>query len=593
MLAILFLGYTHGVQSALAQEKSEVPRAQVRLQAAVGGAVSISLDGRTTTTTETLRQSPEPKVFGNVSFSLTKDQQFLVITSQSKEVVVEAVGFDGWAARLVTNDVLQVRIDPVKRVIDLLTPAGNKEPVSMRFADGAKAVMKAGSTARFDLFDDQSYYLSGQGQVAAANADGLEKELSIQWPPMAGGRLVSTNDSGDKKHLRRITPIIHISIAGALRDAVTNSATSTNQGLTILVDDRRIQLQRGESREVAMPNGSVIDFSYPPDTYRLDWRVRKGFFYITLHEFQCWEAIAITDQRGWYQWDAGSRAIDITNRTLVDTHPPNKFILCTLSRTFTGRGARVTIAPRSMFHYIQILTCETWAGAGDGDVKLYSSLKPTPFDLTKGNLLVRSGLPVGAGTDVPRNAVGLSWDPGKPLGVTSSKGGTVLPPDSEKLVPQGEGGEINVQYTGPGLVTTTAVGGSYTLQPKVLNDWTFDVLQGDGVSFNLDVDHGVFIIQADPNNNSPVHVGAPGRTVPVLEPGTVLTIVLSDPRTVRPNWERGIIFFESAGADTPGAFGTAPVSLPPPDGRGTPVPFGQLVEQPRILEPPASVTGKE
>lgn len=580
--------------SAEGEEGVKTGRAQVRLQAKADGAISVYVDGQPALTTGATSQPSQTQAIGGVAFSWSKDRQFLIIQGKEKEVVVEADSFKDWAAKVGTNDILEVRLDATKRVMDFIHPVENREPVVMRFGDGAKAALKPGSTARFDLFDDQSYYLSGQGRVETVNADGLEKALNTQWPPMAGGQLVSTNDAGGKAHLQRITPITHISIAGTLRDATPNAVVSTNQELTILAGDRRISLRRGESREAVMPNGSVIDFSFPPDAYRLDWRVRKGLFYITIQGFECWQAVAITDQRGGYQWDLGSRAIDVTNQTPTDEHPPNKSILCTLSRTFTARGTRVTIAPRSLFQYIQIQNCDIWAGSGDGDTKLYSPNTERPIDLAKGNVLVRSGLPARPGAEVPKQRVGLTWNPSEPLEVSSAKGGARIPPGTQRTVPQGDFGELSINYSSPGIVSITAVGGSYTLQPKVLDNWTFNVLQGDGVSFNLDLDKGLFIVTANPNNTFSVDVSVPSRSVPSLGPGDAWTYVVRGTGIETSRWEHVANFFEPAGANSPMRDATAPLTRQsPPEGGSIPVVFGYPINplQPRIFQPPASVVG--
>lgn len=589
-------GVTRMGMAATAGQSASDGRVHLRLEAAAG-ITSIHVDGSKAVTLNALQASKQAQLFGGVAVSLTKDEQFLMIQARDREVVIEAEGAKDWAAKVGTNDMLQVRYVPAKRVIDFITPSGNEQPVVMRFVDGAKAAVKAGSAARLDYFDDQSYYFSGQGQVGTANADGLDQELNPQWPPMAGGPLVSTNAVGKgARHMLRVTPLTLVSIGGDLKEAINPASTSTNRSLTILVGTERISLKPGETRKVTTPNGSTIDLSFPSDRPRLEWKVGKGLFQITLQSIECWAAMSLTDQAGSCQWDAGSRAIDIENTTSPDQHAPTKPILCALSGAFTGRGARVALGPKSLFQYIQIQACDLWSGGGRGDVKLYTPSKQQFVDLAKGNLLVRSGLPIGGGANVPKQKVGLAWDARQPLDLTSSKGGARIDPDSQQTVSQGDLGDLNVKYTSPGLVSTAAAGGSYSLEPRILNNWTFDLLEGDGLTFNLDRDGGLFVVRADPKNSYPVRVGTPSQPVPMLWPGDSLTFVL--PKTGTPvlsSVSDAIYIFEPAGASPPSALANAPYTAPLPDGRSTPVPFGSPIDPllPHIVEPPVTVSGNE
>ncbi|MEW6305539.1 MAG: hypothetical protein AB1705_18840 [Verrucomicrobiota bacterium] len=505
---------------------------------------------------------------------LSPSARTISINSKEKEVILEAAGFEGWAARVPLKHEASIAPDWKKVLLDVRVGASNTEPVLMRFADGAKAALGPGAQCRFDLMRDQSYYLAGMGEVDTVSADGVERKLSPFVLPMTGGPLVRETDPDGKSRMKRLTPLITITFSGDLPGEIVLDHASAEV----------MQLTSGQTRTLKASAGQEIVLKNNASNTTFDWSVTKGLFRFHNAGLPCWDGYGLTDQAADMQWGA-TPTIDISNRT------PTTTPVVTHLLTMLGRNLSAIVAPRSTFQYHQIEPCQTFAGSGIGDVRLYNSDLQQMTSLAQGNVLMKSGVPVTGAVSSRNPKLVLNWEINTPLEVRSQEGVSLVTPDSRKQITFSKtGGKIDVVYDNQGTVLFRSLVGDYSVQPKALSSWTFDVTEGDGVSFTLDRRTGVFVAKTGQENSSQVNVISETGFLPAMDPGATLTFVISREAPLFSRSEGNIIFFESAGSGASG-FATAPVNFPAPLGRLPPPLFGVVSEfdVSRIPQPPVSI----
>lgn len=377
-------------------------RARVMLDVEATGQTRITVDGREFGALDPLLAGQSAATANEVTFSYAEGRA-VNVSSKTREVIVESAGLPGWATRITANNAASFRFNPAKTCVDVSTKA-NTETVIMRFPDSGMAEMGADSAARFDLFRDQSYYVSGFGTVKAQSADGQPVMLSHQAPltastvqsttmersiseaprpPLASGPLPTATDASGRAVLNRLTPTTDVLISGTFAN-----------GLTIRVGDRTVELGAGKAAEtVSLPNGSTIEFTMDRANEVLAWRVEKGYFTLRMdgEAFRLWRANALTDESGTLRWDKSvfPHTLVLKNTTPATPNGANNMILVDLakdvppySRYFDSPqpGFYASVKPGATFSYSPSETrpdaggnknMRVGASAPDGGVNIY------------------------------------------------------------------------------------------------------------------------------------------------------------------------------------------------------------------------------
>jgi hypothetical protein len=545
------------------------------------GGVSVSVNGEWVLDVEAFQKTDGHKNLKGVTFSWDKENEVLVIGSDTGEVILEGKGFEGWAAKAALGDKVRLRVDTKKFVIDVSTPQSNKKSLIMRFGDGAKAEVEPGSHARFDLFKDKSYYLSGSGKVHTINADGFEADLSPYLPPMTGGPVEQrTNDLG-VVYNHRLSPVLQFRIIG-----------HTNNGMAFWLDNQYVQIATNEVKRVELPNGSVATLILT-ERGSLDWKVSKGYFRVSIDGFRCWRATGLTDQAADHAWDLGAKAVDLKNQSPNNIAPPNRVIHTQMNRTTSA-----AVYPAATFQYTSIEDCQVFAGSSHGGrVDLYDSGAKREMTLVPGNHIVRPGSFAGAlrGGNGPQHDVKISWESGDAVTLDGAYGQSSVSSRSRQTLKQPNGnGQMEVTYGDGGMVTVTAVSEGIVLRPEGLQNWSIEIPEGETVSLNLDVRKGLFTVQTAEGNQSTIRIDTGTGFIPLMDPDSTLSFIMGGREGSVVGGVRGnVIIYESAGAAV-GEGVSTPGQPPLPNGQ-LPALFGQVgpnvnvsLIPPVILQPPAT-----
>lgn len=536
------------------------PRTSLTLASAPDKGLAISLSGTKYVLPQEMSSLDKAAKAAGITVALVtpKPPYELRVSSVTHEVVMEASGFDGWGSKVDLGASCQIHPDFARQIIDLATPAANTNAVVLRFHDGGKASMAGGSTLRYDEFKDRSYYVSGNGKVDAENADGQAMQLFSFVPPMTGGPLVEETGADGVKRTKRLSPVTMARGAGELLKKIQ-----------IGMAQFQWEFEREGQKTVTLTNGTTAVIYMSPDRAALRWRVTKGYIRFGMEQIRCWQAQILTDQKADFQWDTTTLMVDTHNNSDADIFPANREILCTLSRSITA-----STDPGGTFQYALLDDCDKFVASGYGnDVHIYNTRTGKGFELANGNVQFRNGSPVTSGSAGQKPEIKLAWQDGSPLNVGSASGSTSVEPGGKQSLTLDGHGELNINYSGSGVVGIDSVQGEYTLLPKILQDWKFDIGSDDSVVFTLDTQKGVFTVHSKIGNNNPVTVGSPDGFNPVLYPDSTLTFVLAPTGLTLGRTDGTIVFYEAAGSSQ-GSFGQGPLPPTTPPGGTLPVAFG-------------------
>lgn len=535
------------------------------------------VNGQDALTGNDFKTKPAPVLRHGVQFEADEERTSLTVGLATNDVVVSVEGFPDWTVTVPATNRCAFRINEAQRLVDLTTPAGNTTNVVLRFPDGGRALMWPVSFARYDVMDDTSYYLSGQGHVEAEEADGVKKLLSPQGYPMVGGPLTEKVDNFNRRRLRRIIPPVAVSISGMLR-----------QQLGIATESGTFALPENRSAVLEFENGALVSFTHDAINGWLRWHVQKGYVHFHIPEIRCWRAMALTDQRGEIQWSADSHAVDLHNDTPRHIHPPNRFVIAALSHSMTG-----SVGPGSILQYLQFEECTTFSAAGVGDeVELRNIRTGETTRVLKTNVLVQHGRPPGGvlGTADTHVATGA-----KGTVIVRSEGvSTSVSSGREHTITGQNGRELTIDVHNDGTIMITSTTGDHTLALETLPGWTFTVREGDTIIIQPTGRADIHTLWAHEGNRQPVDAVSTDGFIPRMPGGTAMTFINADTTSTVEGGDGQLVFFEGGGVSQGGArpFGAAEVVPPSMDARGTPQPFGRLIndiDPARILQPPASV----
>ncbi len=558
------------------------PRTQITLSAAPERGLAVTLGGKQFVLPKEMSLLDKAAQASGIALALRNQNPpyELRVSGVTHEVVMEATGFMGWGSKVDLGATCLINPDFTRQILDLTTLAANTNAVVLRFHDGGKASMGGGSTLRYDEFKDRSYYVSGNGKVDAENADGQAMQLSSFVPPMTGGPLVEETGADGVKRTKRLSPIVMARGAGELLEKIQ-----------IGMAQFQFEFEREGQKTVSLTNGTEAVIYMSPDRAALRWKVTKGYVKFGMEQIRCWQAQILSDQKVDFQWDSTTLMVDTHNNSDPDVFAPNSDVLCTLSRSITS-----STGPGGTFQYALLDDCDKFVASGYGsDVHIYNTRTGRGFELADGTVQFRNGSPLTAGGGGQKPQIKLSWQDGSPLTVSGPSGGTSVAPGGKQTLTIEGHGDLGISYSGSGVVGIEALQGEYTLLPKILQDWTFDVGVNDSVTFTLDTQKGVFMVHSKVGNNNPVSVGSPDGFNPVLYPDSTLTFVLAPTGMTLGRTDGTIVFYEAAGG-VQGSFGQGPMAPPVPTGGTLPVAFGTptttidptLLNEPRVPQVPVS-----
>jgi len=552
----------------------------VRLIAGSDGAVQAQIEGKAAIP---LRDFQKGAVINGVLFSTDESGQWVTLSHPNQKIRLEADGFGGFSALLEASNQFAVRLDKKLSVIDMFTPSNNTAAVKLEFHDGGRAEMEGGSRARYDVFLDQSYYVSGRGKIHTVDADGLRRDLSEFFPPMTGGPLRRVVDEKGAARWERLSPV---------RDVIIGGPAGGN--LEIYVSTNKIWLPGKEQKRVELPHGAVIDLIKNPFNRNLDWKIPKGYFRIWLAGFDCWNAISFTEQHCSMVWDVTQGAVDLSNYTPTNIYQPNLDPLVIIARRIT-----TCVHPQVTFQYLSIYGCNTFIGSAQGgDVEVYNPDTGRATTVSQGNRTFQRGMADGAAT-APRNQLRVNWDDTS-VNLSGTPGRFRVPANSRELITGENATQMEVDYGANRDITLRALQSELGVRLEPLQDWSFNLDEGNRISFSFDVNRGVFIGTASADNSSPVPFTGPDGMLFSVEPGGIITIIPPQPGSLLWHTEGGVVFYEAeGGGGGRAAYGTAtPAHIPPPSGQ-PPLGFWRwqpgfdpaLVPPPRVPSPPVTVKG--
>ena len=510
--SVLTLSFPHpgGAAPSSAETGKLLPLALLRLEPSRTGELFVRIDGKEPVAWSDLRARNTPTPLGAATLAASSQDSFLEVRSEQDAVRLVVEGFEGWAANLAKGQRFSLRLFSETKVIEILTKAENSDAVQLEFADGGRADVGPESSLHFDLFNDQSYLISGHGAVSAVNADGQKFVLSRETPPMTGGPLISVPDSSGGKHLERVTPRTEVIIQGEM-----------DSRLSLVAGRELIEVPDSESGEVVIENGSVIQFQRNAITRTLELKIPKGNVRLSVEGIPGWKAVSSSGQSVLLVWDQSRKAVDLVNRS------PDSTVLVNLPHATQAR-----VGPGSTFQYTQVSPLLFSTSGSGSRVTLYNPMLGRETDLTENNHLFLSGaaIPSGART-MPNNAVRVSWRADSSIEVQSSSGNVRVLKNEEKTLPGTGGGQLQVEHDADGKVRIKALVGHYMVYPGVVRDVGLDLGEGNGVMFGYDRGSGIFTGRALADNLSGIKLEVASGYTPIIQPDQRITFfspVLSD-----------------------------------------------------------------
>ncbi|MEW6158914.1 MAG: hypothetical protein AB1813_15930 [Verrucomicrobiota bacterium] len=515
-------------------------------------------------------------VFEGVEFTLQPKRSSVLIRPIERHLEFEVSGFSDtrWSVR--TNSTLLLTLDFERRILDLKTGETNSDPVRGYFSDDGKVEIHAGSTARFDLFKDESYYVSGRGKVSGTTAEGQPIQLTANGLPLSGGALVERMDAQGKSKRERMKPLILMSVGGSIEDELDITFDQSKEL-------KRVILRNGSREKIDLPNGSIVHLSFDGNLKVLEWSVEKGFLQIVVPGFDCWKGFALTDQIAGQTWSLGSRLMEIRNRSADTIVPPNREIL-----VYLASRIHAIVDLKAVFQYAPIHNCTTFASAASGgDVRIYNSdLKETTV-IENSNQLFKSGIAYRGETTTPKSKIALTWKGDDAAKLATEEKLVGLPETRRELIEDSTSQAVlEADHSEKGFIILRAVKGDHLIRLNdLLPDAMLELPQGNEITLQVDRGRGVFAMKASSGNATPIRILTDTGFSSFLGSSSSMTVVLG-----RTSTDSNLVFFEGAGASSDQQEAFVPVTGTTPFGTG----FGtqtpnEPIDVSRIQQPPTSV----
>jgi hypothetical protein len=524
-----------------------------------------------------VQKDKQSKIVQGITIKVDESGKGVALTSGAEELLVTAEGYTGWQAVVPTGNEISIAGSTNAGMMNFITSSNNNGKVTMTFSDGGKAQLDAGSYARFDLLNDQTYYLSGRGKIHVVDADGQEKDLNQYLLPLTGGPLKRYTDRKGAVRWNRMSPLTEVSISGP-----------PGGELEIVVGEKKIILPQKAQQHVELANGTTLDLVQNANSSYLDWKISKGCARFWVGSVECWSAAGMAGQEASMIWDAGSASVDITSYTPSNSFRASQDILVTIARNIA-----CSIPPGVGFQYMNVNNCNTFTGAAEnGEIDIYNPTLKQVTTLTSANKAFKNGMMVNDNNINPaQNNMQVSWDSKGNLNIRGSSGDFQVAPNSTKLL-EGEGSSsVAVNYDSSGQISFTPSAGSYGIDFDPAQNMTMEVQPQNRIDVKFDRSTGFLMVQANANNDSVIHLRTGDGQRPQISPGGVLAFIVGREGSTVSRNQGTMIFYESGGAAEVSTFGVSPVlgTLNSPN-RGL-VP-GQPTPQydiSRIVQVPASV----
>ncbi|HVY71705.1 MAG TPA: hypothetical protein VHH73_17370, partial [Verrucomicrobiae bacterium] len=327
------------------------------------------------------------------AISLSQDGKGLVIDASKRDATVVLSGFNGWQATVPQGARLEMVVDPALRVLDIAMAAASRQVARIEMADGGLVQLNNGARLRYDIYADQSYALTGNGQVEVRRVDGTSVTLTTGGLPMTGGPLVMVKDPQGRSQTERLTPTTELRVSGTLGGA-----------LEIKAGDQTFKLGPGESRRLQLPNGTDLELAQDQPLAGLSWTVTKGDARLIIEAAPGAQTIAETGRRGRSIWGQP----ETTSGMVVENNSAagNWLALSAGGTSPTGvePGAVVELSRTATGEYA--LNCNR-RGAGEGTTSL--QLAPDPA----GGYRVLVNGQVVAGNEALKRAGGVAGEWGR------------------------------------------------------------------------------------------------------------------------------------------------------------------------------------
>ncbi|MBU6401291.1 MAG: hypothetical protein KGS61_13330, partial [Verrucomicrobia bacterium] len=472
------------------------PRVAVSLGTNSAGGLTVTVDRQISVTWQRLHDQG-PQILSGIELAAGPTAATLVLRGLKSEAIIEADRLGDWAAKVPRGDQATWHIDLARRLIDLTTPVENPEPVTLRFGDGGRAEVNAGSVSRFDRLEDGAYIFSGRGNVYAIDNAGLATALTSDRPPLTGGPLLENARLGGTAKQSRPSALTTVTVTGEL------GAT-----LTVQAGDQVAHLNPGSRQTLELQNGAVLELRQNPVTQTLDWRADKGYFRFQIAGMNCWHPLGLAGQTAALQWNAVARMGDVRNLS------PDRELLVDLAIRYFAE-----VGPKTILQYTQFEDCTTFSvSATGGQARLFNAESGREYSVDLNNFLVKNGVPETDASGVaqlaskPRKTIVLSGESGSQFQVQGSLGTTVVAPNSQKTLQGSGSSQVQINYDSGGRLSVEAVAGDYMiLLPTTAGNLAVGLNQGDTISLSGNPNGGQITFQTASGNLSPVVLSAGGQ----------------------------------------------------------------------------------
>lgn len=551
---------------------NSLPVISVRLQPDADCKQVIFIDQSIIVTFEDIQKSGGRLLTNNLTLMLISNGKCLQLGDSQHKIVVSADGLAGFKGELDPGAWASMCRCKDPSTLDIGTPAGNQGLVKLTFPDGGTAEMGPNSRARFDLFVDQTYTLSGAGQIRGVNADGQQFILTGRQPPVTGGPLISVTGPDGSTRLQRATPQTAVKIS-----------SPDGETLIVTIGTQKTELTPGETESITLPNGSVLTLGQGPNPNSLKWDVDKGHLLFTVDAIGGWQGIGLTEQAGLIRWDTSNRAIDFQNLSGAEAGP----LYANMPRRTTG-----VVMPGATLQYMNV-NPQTFATASfGGEVYLYNAITRTEIELSQGSLVFTPQRPGGTTTTSTREAVAIKWDNGVPAEITSGLGNVTMQEGESIRLPNDVSPRLGLEYSPGGTMGIEALSGDFLILPTEIPSWSIALSEGSAMSMTVDLQKGKYSIAAS-SANSDFIVIQTGLGTAQLGAGSKIVEITSGSGFGGVG-NGNLLFFEAAGADTffspngspnstsLGGSGSSPLSDITPGGGGL------ITDVSRLGLPPAS-----
>jgi hypothetical protein len=489
-----------------------------------------------------------------------------------EDVLVEITSaqFPGFQADIPPQQSFSLGFDYPKNLLDLATSDLNKQPVGLRFSDGARVQMNDKAQGRLELMLDGTYAFFGAGALTGFTADGAPVRFGNVFPPLFGGKLITPKSTNVSARFMRASPVTQITLLGQI-----------DSDLRVRVGDKVVALERGAPQEVVLENGGRVALLNNPATHTLDWSVDRGLFRFSVDSFTCWKALGASGQAASMQWDTNGSLIQIKNKNGSGAFSSS--VLVNLNAS-----VNVAIGESATFQYGRTGDCATFmASAHGGETLMYNAQTGQYIRLDKGNLNIISGSPESVSArnqSDPAAKVRLAWSQDNQVELKGAESSMKVPLNSEDVFHPIADHDLRASRDAKGELTLRADTGAFIITPELMPSISFELSEASAVTLFYEPKADTFGLQP----LAPVvSVRTPTGFYPNLQIGQKLTFIINRSTFTAGADEATLIFTEAAGGAptlTGGLLIRPFTGVLPSTFSGT----QQTLTEPRVDQPPVT-----